>query len=699
MVGVIGALRAEVSANIAQYVGSMKEAGKATRDFGNDAKDSEKAGRGFGLALGAIIGVAFGAVIRDAATKIKLTGDELEKTGKKAVTVADLLPAAVSLVGDQVAGLVKDIASTYADGMRALKENTDHGLDGTAKSFRETLGIILVQIVRFINVAIGSVVGFGTATVFVFRDLGPAVKDAWASTINAVVTIVENGLNQIIAAANYASGGLLKLAPVVLNRVANESKGAAGKLGKEIALSFQLALQKDYVGAMAGALIKRAQELQKVKKARKAPKSEAQQAFESLEKVLDRLERRTERGLDNIQLPKSIAAANALRRELDDAIEAAKKAGAPVDKLNARIKALQDRIAKFETEGLQKEAEKFADDVAKQDRAVRAYASGGLPPLERALQEVDDRYESLREAVQKQIDDNAVLAERVPEAAAAMEKLRGVLGNLEKAHIAAGDAARAQYEAEKTIADLQAQGRAQDIQSQIADIKRAKGTKPFASSQAEELARIEENLAKQRIDGAVELAQLEAQRQEAERVGDQDQVTRLNAIIGLQRTLNQEVESTSAVQLQTAERLKTAYQSFTDSLGQQLADMIADWSFDLDGLRGIFKQLAKEIFLKPVTSSFAEGVSGFLSGLTKKFAGGFATGGTLQPGQWGIAGEHGPEPIYAGAAKLNVVPNAANDAAPASQPIVQNFNISTPDANSFRLSERQIARAARRRLG
>lgn len=40
------------------------------------------------------------------------------------------------------------------------------------------------------------------------------------------------------------------------------------------------------------------------------------------------------------------------------------------------------------------------------------------------------------------------------------------------------------------------------------------------------------------------------------------------------------------------------------------------------------------------------------------FGGRYASGGTLPPGKWGIAGEHGPEPIFSGNAPLIVVPNS-----------------------------------------
>ena len=46
-------------------------------------------------------------------------------------------------------------------------------------------------------------------------------------------------------------------------------------------------------------------------------------------------------------------------------------------------------------------------------------------------------------------------------------------------------------------------------------------------------------------------------------------------------------------------------------------------------LGAAFKSLARDLFIKPMTDSFSAGVSGFL----KSFAGGFAKGGSISPGQ------------------------------------------------------------------
>ena len=177
-------------------------------------------------------------------------------------------------------------------------------------------------------------------------------------------------------------------------------------------------------------------------------------------------------------------------------------------------------------------------------------------------------------------------------------------------------------------------------------------------------------------------------------IRDKAELARINSQIALQTQLFDLVTATSAAQIQAAERLQVAFDSFVDGLSTELTDMVMDWEFDLDGLRDVFKQLARDLFIKPVMDSFSSGIGNFIKG----FAGGFATGGTLRPGQWGIAGEIGPEPIFAGARSLSVIPNdEAFGSRRGGTTIIQ--NISTPNADSFRYSQRQIARKAKTTLG
>jgi hypothetical protein len=62
---------------------------------------------------------------------------------------------------------------------------------------------------------------------------------------------------------------------------------------------------------------------------------------------------------------------------------------------------------------------------------------------------------------------------------------------------------------------------------------------------------------------------------------------------------------------------------------------------------------------------------------------GFAEGGYIPPGQWGMTGERGPEPVFGGNTGVTVVPNSGGA-------VNVTMHISTPDANSFRASQSQI---------
>lgn len=98
-------------------------------------------------------------------------------------------------------------------------------------------------------------------------------------------------------------------------------------------------------------------------------------------------------------------------------------------------------------------------------------------------------------------------------------------------------------------------------------------------------------------------------------------------------------------------------------LAQALAEMIVQRSILgplSDGLfgspgggGGMLGNLLPGIFGSPTQSAIASSISA-----NSGFGGFFAEGGTLRPGQWGIAGEDGPEPIFAGSMPLTVTPNS-----------------------------------------
>lgn len=80
------------------------------------------------------------------------------------------------------------------------------------------------------------------------------------------------------------------------------------------------------------------------------------------------------------------------------------------------------------------------------------------------------------------------------------------------------------------------------------------------------------------------------------------------------------------------------------------------------------------------------GIGSLISGAASLFGGFFADGGKLKPGQFGVVGERGPELAFAGSSPLNIMPNGAGRS-----PVTINMNVQTPDVQSFRRSQSQIA--------
>ncbi len=312
-----------------------------------------------------------------------------------------------------------------------------------------------------------------------------------------------------------------------------------------------------------------------------------------------------------------------------------------------------------------------------------------------------------------------------------MEKLVAMLGKLEVAHQKATRAAENQVAAEQGIAHLQAEAEKNASRVQIQDLKASsgRGGAPLSSNQ-EAMQKAQRDLDAGLIEAETKYQDLANQRLLGEETLSAQQKKDLEDQMGLQKELADLIGNTSAAQIVAAGKVNEAFKAFTDDLTNNLTDSIKNWSFDLEGLTGIFRQLGSDLFIKPIIQSFtdslASGIRGLLqggggggggggllgdlfgggggfvgkdqtgdSGLTSfitSFGGLFADGGMISPGKWGIVGENGPEPVFGGTSGVEVHPSGSMGG------VKQNFYISTPDANSFRRSQRQIQRSAKARL-
>jgi hypothetical protein len=116
----------------------------------------------------------------------------------------------------------------------------------------------------------------------------------------------------------------------------------------------------------------------------------------------------------------------------------------------------------------------------------------------------------------------------------------------------------------------------------------------------------------------------------------------------------------------------------------------------LGKIQGVMGKVFSAIgsFFKAIGSALVSAFKFIGGAIGHLFGGGFADGGFLGAGQWGIAGENGPEPIFGGRTGVSVIPNhAAFGGSHTSNNIVNNFYLSPVRSDPFGYSQSQLANA------
>lgn len=298
--------------------------------------------------------------------------------------------------------------------------------------------------------------------------------------------------------------------------------------------------------------------------------------------------------------------------------------------------------------------EALGDAAARDVIQVRRLATVGLDPLSKALEDVDTRFDATRESISAHLDDLQKLGLESAAARSTFDELRGALDALDKAHLRARDAAVAQYNAEKSLADSKAQAEGARTQREMRDLLIASGRQRAPLSTMEQnLQRTQDALFDSQAEAALKLKELETQRAEAATNNDVDGMARLDTLIGLQRQYYDLVSKTSAEQIQAAETIADAWRKFTDGLAGMIDELIVEARFDFSTLRSLLGQIVKDL-IHPASESAAGFIS---SGIKSLFSGGFAEGGFIPAGRWGMVGENGPEPAFGGRHGLSITPN------------------------------------------
>lgn len=149
------------------------------------------------------------------------------------------------------------------------------------------------------------------------------------------------------------------------------------------------------------------------------------------------------------------------------------------------------------------------------------------------------------------------------------------------------------------------------------------------------------------------------------------------------------------------QQVQDSFSHIVDSVSGLLDKLLSNGKITFGDLKKAALDLAKTLFIQPFFNGLKSGfggagtgggggIGGLLGGVFGKlFQGGFAKGGTIPAGTWGMVGEQGPEPIFAGRKDLTVIPNSGGQGGGGN-----NFYIQTPDPVAFRDNRVAMIRGA-----
>ena len=198
--------------------------------------------------------------------------------------------------------------------------------------------------------------------------------------------------------------------------------------------------------------------------------------------------------------------------------------------------------------------------------------------------------------------------------------------------------------------------------------------------------------------------------------GDIDQGQYDNVMSGLDAGLSKSQDKLSET--------KDAMSVFADEAARNMQGAFADFLFDpfadgVDGMAANFGKVIQRMIAEAAAAQIMDGLFGAVSkdtgsrggGLLEKgftaaaayfgFAGGKAVGGPVEAGKLYEVGENDRPEMFMANGRQFLIPGNSGSIKPQGTPggnSTQVFNITTPDANSFRASQRQIARRAKSQM-
>lgn len=444
----------------------------------------------------------------------------------------------------------------------------------------------------------------------------------------------------------------------------------------------------------------------------------------------------------------AVRAFNATRDAIDETGRAAATNGGIIEDEFEGIAQTPEELAKS-----MRDARHDVNDLG---RAVRDFGVSDVSKFSEANTDLGDQFASITDRIEAQILAFQKASKEGGNYSEHIAVLNDLMGRLRNKYLQASEAAIklavAQQDAGRARleADLGAGDR------DIASLARARGDMGVQTENQQRAIDLEEQLQAERERGAALITEMEVARQQALIANDIELALDLATRIDQQAVYQEMLAQTSAAQIQNQEDLQALvieshsatassfgdllkgirdqggdfdteawgqmfWQRLTDGILERDATNFTDKIFEMLGIgTGEKNQDVDTINAKTinVAGGMGDGAGGIGKALgafgqaagggggeggqsnvwsalggwaVKNFAGFFAEGGTIPKGQWGVLGERGPEPVFAGNSDLDVMPNGGG-------PGGVTMNVYTPNADSFRRSERDIARGMNRRL-
>lgn len=374
---------------------------------------------------------------------------------------------------------------------------------------------------------------------------------------------------------------------------------------------------------------------------------------------------------------------NSTEKEKEKAINANKDLQGKMNSMTAEEQALRQDIA-MQLRDANKEYLKNINDIKKELNNI----SLGGSTVDDVMNDFADKYSAMRKRIKAEDEQNGT------NDIVKLDQLEAITKAMAKV---------ADNQREITRAEA-------EYNAQVAETNLAVADGTLSNSEAQK--KIIE-LTKQLNDEKVKLLDTEVKLAQAQPGYNKE------ALAGIR----QQLAETKKAQIEANDKFKSMTDGFAGSLSTAF-DAVVDQSKNMkdilnDFVKDLFSSLTKSLtkgwedsFSSFFTTMFSNSSTassstsgGWMSAIgnavSSLWGGGRASGGSLRANKVHLVGENGPEYIYSGARPSSIMNTAQTQkmlAVSGNGAIINNFNITTKDANSFRYSKNQIALQQQREI-